>query len=184
MSPRDFELRVRLNVKYHSERYGFLVKLVRIEKVILLASTTVAIAFLKHSVDEHIAIAAAGLATFLTIVLIVSGADEACHSHRDFYGRWNMLYQKFLRKGGRDIASEELPELISEMSEISSEEPPSPNTSVMIYSQNLVLRETGSKYRILQRPWRRLLRNFYDGDADNLAPNYIEVETQQVGAVG
>lgn len=176
MSPAQFELEVRVNSKYHADRYTFLIKWVRLEKVVLLASTTATIALLKHAADEIVAMAAAGFAGFLTIGIVVSGADEACHLHRDFYSRWNMLHQKFLRKGGRAISEEDLSELISESAEIAAEEPPAPNTSVLIHSQNTVLREIGSRRRISQRFWRRWLRNVIDGDADNVNPKYITVD--------
>lgn len=165
-----------MNAAYHAERYSFLVKWIRLEKVVLLASTTASIALVKSSAPEPLVYAAAGLAALLTILLIVSDADEACHKHREFHSRWNSLYQKYLRKGSSMISEMDMKELVDEASEISAEEPPNPNTSVLIYSQNRVLREIGSDKRIAQRPWRRLLRNFLDCDADNLNPQYIKVQ--------
>lgn len=177
MKPRDFELKVRMNVAYHSERYGFLVRWIRLEKVVLLLSTTASIALLKSAILPTYAYVAAGFAALLTIWIIVSAADEACNLHRDFYSRWNSLHQKFIRRGGRAVSDADLKELVDEASDISAEEPPSPNTSVLIYSQNRVLREIGSDKRIKQQPWRRMLRNLYDGDADNLNPQYFSVRS-------
>jgi hypothetical protein len=177
MKPRDFELKVRMNAVYHSSRYAFLVKWIRLEKIVLLLSMSATIALVKSAAPPEFAYAGAALAAVLTIWLIVSNADEACHEHRNFYSRWNSLHQKYVRKGSSEISASDLKELIDESAEISSEEPPNPITSLLIYSQNRVLREIGSEVRIEQSAFRRLLRNVYDGDADNLSPKYITIET-------
>lgn len=176
MDSKDLGLRIRINISYHSERYNFLIKWIRFEKLILLASTTTTLALLKSGTPELLAYIVAGLASLITISLIISGADESCNEHRIFYTRWNSLYQEYLKIDSEDQSRiEKNQKILDRYAEISAEQPPSPNASLLIYSQNKVLREIGSPFRIEQRPWRRMLRNVFDGDADNICPKYIKV---------
>lgn len=181
MDREDFELNARLNAAYHAERHWFLLKLVRFEKLILLAGSATVVTLAKANVPDFVTYTCMALVYLLTISLIVSNADEQCNEHRVFYSRWNALLQEFHRLGGENIKDEKVfEELVAKYADISVEQPPNPNTSVLIHSQNVVLRDIGADHRVEQSAWNRLFRHLYDGDADNVTPSYIPVKQKPV----
>ncbi|MBS7806142.1 hypothetical protein [Variovorax sp. PCZ-1] len=174
----QIQLNAQFNIAYHSARHKFLENCVRLEKIMLLVSLTATIALVKELLkDSPLPYISVAIAAGLTILLIVGRAHEVSYEHRDLVRRWSKLYTDASEAlARRAIREEEVDALRRHWNEIIIEEPPGRNMSLMIFSQNQVLREIGSPSRLEQKWWRRMFRNFFDGDADNLNPIRVRVD--------
>lgn len=176
----DLLFEARMNMEYHSQRFRYLRQWVRLEKVLLLTSSTASVYFARDAILKNYELAwlpnvLSAIAAFLTIVLIVSDADEQCSEHKSLYTKWSRVFaklQKFVHE--EKLGDPKYSEILDEHAEVSAEQPPSPNLSVLIYAQNVAFRELGYSKRIEQNWFRRLLRNVYDGDADNHSPKITD----------
>lgn len=182
MSNIEFGLQIRMNIAYHSARYAFLKSWVRFEKIVLLASLTTTIALVKSNIDPVWVYSFIGLASLMTITLIATGADESMNEHHSIYKRLVKLSSDFEIEYSNSAAFD-AGKIQKEFNEIVADQPPAPNTALLIFCQNQVLREAGENYRIKQSWYARLFRNIVDFDADSLNPEYVDVLPYKSGSL-